>query len=167
MDCRKIAQLSRARRRSRPGFWKLMPAGLETGHLDFIDVHGCFKVAINRQCTSLYVLTNVPHPDNPREESIYLLQLEWEVDNAASSRDLIDVLKMRAGATPQRRTTAALAAAANIRIDVAFKRLGALERQGAVTSIVVDDGELQEMAWTLRLAAWARSPKDIQIGEAP
>ncbi|MYG25502.1 MAG: hypothetical protein F4213_05705 [Boseongicola sp. SB0677_bin_26] len=160
-----MAKMSRVRRKFGSGFWRLMPAGLETADLDVIDIHGCFQVAINRQCTGIYVLTNVPHPENPDEEAVYLLEFERDVGETSSFRDLIDVLKVRMGATPQRRTTAALAAAANLRLDVAFKRLGTLERQGTATSMIVQDGELQAMAWTLRLRDTTGMASKLHKGE--
>lgn len=167
MDRGKTAQMMRAWHKSGSGTWRLMPAGVETGELDVINVQDCLQVAINSQCTGLYFMTNVPHPDNPDEDSVYLLEFERDAYEATGSRDLVDVLKVRMVAPSRRRTTAALAAAANLRLDAAFKRLGALERQGAVTSKIVHDGEVQEMAWSLCLAAVALTRKDVQEGQTP
>lgn len=63
------------------------------------------------------------------------------------SRDLLEVLQRRAAAGRPRCTTAWLAAAANLRTDVALERLGALERQGVVTSTLTEDRA--EMAWAM------------------
>ena len=62
-------------------------------------------------------------------------------------QDLLEVLRRRAKQNRPRTTTAYLAAAANLRTDVALKHLGALELTGVVQSCLVRDGA--EMRWVL------------------
>ncbi len=63
------------------------------------------------------------------------------------AQDLLEVLKLNARLGRSPCTTAWLAAAANLRQDVALERLGDLERHGTVVSRLTAGGT--EMTWAL------------------
>ncbi|MDE2639288.1 MAG: hypothetical protein OXI03_01765 [Chloroflexota bacterium] len=62
-------------------------------------------------------------------------------------QQLLELLRARAATGRPWIGTAWLAAAADMRMDIALERLGELERRGVVTSRLGEDGE--EMFWTL------------------
>lgn len=64
-------------------------------------------------------------------------------------RDLLAALRTRNHLQPSRRTSVILAAAADLRLDVALETLGALEKAGEVTSEIVRTGDIEHMSWSL------------------